>query len=129
MKAVVLAMALGGLAGVWVGRADERPAPRERWLSAARTALTGDAQSIDFVRALHGVEQALEHDGKDREAWALRGQLLEQQACREAFDRGEHAAANHLPEAALEAFKQVGPDCRLHPFAQAQLEAFERARP
>jgi hypothetical protein len=121
VKALVLATLLGGAGGLWLARKPDPLAQRDAWIGEARAALTGDLQTADLDRALAAVGHVLDV-AYDPEAQDIQAQLLRQKRCRQLYDAGEHALANHDVEEARLKFARVGPGCKLYDFAFMRLE-------
>jgi hypothetical protein len=117
MKGLLLAMAVGGLAGLAVGERDVAPPP-DPWLAEALQGLKGG----DLQRALLAVDGRLQLAPDEAAARVLQARLQTELDCERAMSAAEHALVNGDRAAATTAFQRVGSGCRQHPFAQTRLE-------
>jgi hypothetical protein len=116
MKPLVLAMAVGGLAGLAVG--EREVVVPDPWLGEALHAFRGG----DFDRALHAAEGRLLVAPTDAAARVLQDRFAFELDCARKMRSAEHALAIGDRAWATFALERIGTRCRQHPFAVTRLE-------
>ncbi|MBL8955665.1 MAG: hypothetical protein JNK82_33125 [Myxococcaceae bacterium] len=116
MKVVVLAIAVGGLAGIGLGERDVPFAP-DPWLAEAIRGI----RSGDLLRADRAIYWRRQLAPDDAAAKVMERYVSAAVECERATRQLESAFVRHDRAAAASAYARLDDGCRAHGYAQARL--------